>query len=37
MAKLKEDSTYKKSSNEGIQTKGGTRKPKSTTKEMEKD
>lgn len=35
-AKLKRDSTYKKSSNEGRQGAGKTRKPKTTTKQMNK-
>jgi len=36
MAKLKKDGTYKKSSNEGRQALGKTRKPKTITKKMEK-
>lgn len=35
MAKQKEDGTYKKSSNEGRQAAGKTRKPKETIKKME--
>ena len=35
-AKLKKDSTYKKSSNEGRQASGKTRKPKTTTRRMER-
>jgi hypothetical protein len=35
-AKLKKDSTYKKSSNEGRQAAGKSRKPATTTKHMNK-
>jgi hypothetical protein len=34
MAKLKKDGTYKKSSSEGIQAAGGSRKPKTINKTM---
>jgi hypothetical protein len=36
MANLKKDSTYKKSSTEGIQAAGGSRKPKAINKQIAK-